>query len=244
MFDKKSLRKNIYQNSFWKTNLHPGNFYPKKIEGTSPKNLCTETFTEKKGHSPSIAKKNLHLKIQEKMFEKKPEQETVYQKNSEESLPKNIWREISTKEISEETSPPRKYSIWREFSTKKKRTSDKKIKYYLPKKFCRKILAFFFKRNLYETTSEEIFVRQSPWREISTKKMSEETFLPKSLKRHLQQRIWEEKSLAKNLSRQKSTKSLKRNLYQSNPPETVPKFLSREIFTKQAFERFFFTRNC
>ena len=243
MFDKKSLRKNLYQNSFWKTNLHPGNFYPKKIEGTSPKNLCTETFTEKKGHSPSIAKKNLHLKIQEKMFQKKPEQETVYQKNSEESLPKNIWRESLPKKY-RKRHPHRENIVFEDnFLPKRRECPTKKIKYYLPKKFCRKILAFFsreistkqnLKRYLYVKIREEKSLPKNVWRDISTKK-PQETSPAKNLRREISSKeslkkkiheISEKKSLPKPPSRDSSKISLKRNLYQTSIWEV------------------FFTRNC
>ena len=98
------------------------------------------------------------------------------------------------------------------------------MKHFLPKKLRRELFAIF---------SREISTKEN-WRDICTsksvkrnlyQKMFKKTFPTKSLKKHLQQRIWEEKSLVKNL-KQESTESLKRNLYQNNPPETSPKFLS------------------
>lgn len=117
-------------------------FYPKKCQGTFPKNLCTETFTEKKGRSPtpkttrwiSFAKKK-HLHLKKKDAPKNTWTETVYQKNSEEShqnkseersLPKTFRRDISSKKI----------NVFEEkFLPKKKRKSYKNSK---QKIICRK----------------------------------------------------------------------------------------------------------
>jgi len=106
--------------------------------------------------------------------------------------------------------------------------------------------------------SREISTKQN-WRgictsksvhSVSTKKMFEKTFLTKSLKRHLQQRIWEEKSLVKksrknplNLWREISTKkpsrdiskiSLKRNFYRTS----IWQFFFPEYYTKRISEDF------
>ena len=185
----------------------------------------------------------MHLKIQKKCSKKNLDRKLSTRKTLKNPFQKNICREISTKEISEETSPPRKYSIWREFSTKKKRKSDKKIRYYLPKKFCRKILAFFsreistkqnLKRYLYVKIREEKSLPKDVWRDISTKK-SQETSPAKNLRREISSKeslkkkiheISKKKSLPKQPSRDSSKISLKRNLYQTSIWEV------------------FFTRNC
>ena len=107
-------------------------------------------------------------------------------------------------------------------------------------------------RNLCNFPSREISTKQN-WRYICTskpvkrnlyQKMFENAFLPKSLRRHLQQRIWEEKSKGTNLSRKKVTKSLKRNLYQNNPPDPsrdISKIsLKRHFYQTSIWEVFFF----
>ena len=155
-----------------------------------------------------------------------------YQNISEErSLPKNFRRDISTKRISEDNSIPK---------TNRETVLPKNLRcnIFCQKKTTQRTLCNFFKRNLYGTKSEEIFVPESVQRNLY-QKMFEKKILTKSL-----QEISPAKKLRREISskeslKNKSTKSLKRNLYQNNPPETSPKFLSREISTKQAFDSFF-----
>ena len=157
------------------------NFLPKKrCKGTSPKNLCTETFTENKGRSPpqktrwiSITKKkNICTSKIKKDAPKKTWTETVYQKtlknpyqniSEERSLPKNFRRDISTKRISEDNFIPK---------TNRETVLPKNLTWNIfAKKTAQRTLCNFSKRNLYE----------------------------RKLKRYLYVKIREEKSLPKNV---------------------------------------------
>ena len=96
---------------------------------------------------------------------------------------KNIWTEISSpktfQEISLSKDISKKIYQWSSAET----FSAQKLK-----------------RHLDQNVSQETFPYQKTWRKISTKKTSEEKFIPSKMKKHLHQKIWK-KIIAKNMAK-------------------------------------------
>ena len=187
MFDKKSLRKNLYQNNFWKTNLHPEKM-PKRY--STQKNV-KEHFQRISVRKPSLKKKDvLHPKNNKMNLFRKEETSALKKKRCSKKYlnrnclpkelwrisPKQIWREVSTEDFPKRHLQQENKCIWREISTKEKKKvlQKQQTKNYLPKNYAEKAL-HFSKRNLYETKSEGIFVTESVQRNLY-QKMFEKKF--------------------------------------------------------------------
>ena len=198
------------------------------------------TFFTPKNQAESLSQRRRTCTKNQKMLKKIPQQKLSTKKLWRVPAKKYQKRNLYERYFGRDIPTPRKYSIWREISTKeKKRKPYKKTNKKLSgEKIGQRNLCIFsreistkqnVKRYSYLKIREEKSLPKNVWRDISTKK-SQETSPAKNLRRE----IYSKESL-----KNKSTKSLKRNLYQNNSPKTSPKFLSREISTKQAFERFF-----
>ena len=261
---QESEKKNVYQTNLWKTCSTKNPWEKTSTKIASEKQICTQEISTQKKlkehlqrisvQKPSLKKRDiphpkksrwisitkkksapkkyLNRKLSTRKTLKNP-----YQKLSEEkSLPKIFQRDISTKVIYLKINLFQKES--RESPTKKSQ-----MFFFRQKSYAKKSLQFSFKRNLYETKLK-IYLYVKTVKRNLYQKMFENAFLPKSLRRHLQQRIWEEKSKGTNLSRKKVTKSLKRNLYQNNPPDPsrdISKIsLKRHFYQTSIWEVFFF----
>lgn len=86
---------------------------------------------------------------------------------------KNIWTEISSPKTFQEISLSKDIS--------KKIYQGSSAETFSAQKL---------KRHLDQNVSQETFPYQKTWRKISTKKTSEEKFIPSKMKKHLHQKIW------------------------------------------------------
>ena len=86
---------------------------------------------------------------------------------------KNIWTEISSPKTFQEISLSKNISTTIYQGSSAETFSAQKLK-----------------RHLDQNVSQETFPYQKTWRKISTKKTSEEKFIPSKMKKHLHQKIW------------------------------------------------------
>ena len=86
---------------------------------------------------------------------------------------KNIWTEISSPKTFQEISLSKNISTTIYQGSSAETFSAQKLK-----------------RHLDQNVSQETFPYQKTWRKISTKKTSEEKFIPSKMKKHLPQKIW------------------------------------------------------
>lgn len=187
MFDKKSLRKNLYQNNFWKTNLHPEKMPKRYSTQKMSRNISKEslygnlhwkkrTFSNPKNNKMNLFRKEETSALKKKRCSKKYLNRNCLPKELWRISPKQIWREVSTEDFPKRHLQQENKCIWREISTKEKKKvlQKQQTKNYLPKNYAEKAL-HFSKRNLYETKSEGIFVTESVQRNLY-QKMFEKKF--------------------------------------------------------------------
>ncbi len=158
------------------------------------------------------------------MFQKISEEKLSTKKPQDKSLPKDLWREISTKENRKKVLP--KDLRWTILCQKN-----------VQRNLCN-LYVTKLRRYLYLKICEKKAPPKNVWKDIST-----QTSQPTN---------WEEKSLAKNLSRKKSSKSLKKSTDKKLPEISPPKFLKRNfhhkknwrtIFRQKIFEGKIYTNN-
>ena len=225
-FEEKFLRKNIWRES-------------RGLKDITTKKYVTQFSAKEplKRHSPcqKLGKRNLHEKKQN-MFAKIVL--TI-------SLPRTLWREIYTKQISAVTStekkrtkhfyhnPPEGKSLQNNFQKKN-----------LPKNIPRKI----YKTNIYrkiltKTMSKDIFTTKylqikSQKKSLTHKSWKKHIIQTKTLKRKYVPKIFEEKSLPKIHCREMCAENLRRGILdQTNIEEKLlPKNISRESIYQEIFE--------
>ena len=150
------------------------------------------------------------------------------------SLPKTLWREISTEQISTETFTKKGIKILAKTNNEKhtqkylnRNLSQKSVKIYqkLPNYIWRKL-----------STKQSVKGNSLPnklWKEISSKQIPP----TKTLERHFPAKKLEETSQqTKTFEETFSTKKLKRTISQKNPWREISTILCREIPTKQILE--------
>ena len=172
-------RKNYHEDILPKGNLFGGKspktphlFWRYFVRGTLPNNLWRAT----------VYQTNFEWRYLPNKFQRKPLPKIIWK-----SLPtKKKQREISTKKISREISPPKKSNnlstnnyVKKFYQGNSEETFPAKLK--------------IWNKNLSKHLSQETFPYQANWRNVATKRASEEKSLPKRMKKHLHQKIWEKK---------------------------------------------------
>ena len=192
------LRKSVWQISHWKLlwwYLPRKKFsrrYPAQRQffwGEIPQDtafilkiLC-ERYATKQSVKGNCLPNKLRMEISSKQIPKETStkeylEKPAYQKNQREISTKKIWREIS---------PPKKSNnlstnnyVKKFYQGNSEETFPAKLKNW--------------NKNLSKHLSQETFPYQANWRNVSTKRASsEEKSLPKRMKKHLHQKIWENK---------------------------------------------------
>lgn len=125
---------------------------------------------------------------------------------------KNIWTEISSPKTFQEISLSKDIS--------KKIYQGSSAETFSAQKL---------KRHLDQNVSQETFPYQKTWRKISTKKTSEEKFIPSKMKKHLHQKIWK-KIIAKNMAKIRTDGIWWKNLvFIFHQFQCLPFFVSKKL---------------